>query len=102
MIKVNVKKNNHKIDMINIKGHANYDEYGKDIVCAAVSSTVITTVNNILSLDKTIEHIEGKDNLIIKVIKEDNNTYKILDNMILMLYELESDYPKYIKIFEEV
>ena len=30
---------------ITITGHANYDTYGKDIVCAAVSATVICTVN---------------------------------------------------------
>ena len=45
---------------ISILGHANYDDYGKDIVCAAVSATVITTVNGILSIDNnSIEVIEN-------------------------------------------
>ena len=42
MIKIEVKKKN-----ISIVGHANYDEYGKDIVCAAVSSVVITSIEAI-------------------------------------------------------
>ena len=42
MIKVKVEENNNYISKVTIKGHANYDELGKDIVCAAVSSIVIT------------------------------------------------------------
>ena len=38
MIRINIKKNT-----IIIKGHANYDKYGKDIVCASVSSIITTT-----------------------------------------------------------
>lgn len=99
MIKINIEKNDKKINKIDISGHAMYDESGKDIVCAAVSSTVITTVNHILSLGKTIDYIEGKDLLTIMVIKDDKVTQTLLNNMISMLCELESDYPKYIKIF---
>jgi uncharacterized protein YsxB (DUF464 family) len=98
VIKINIERDNDKIKKIIITGHANYDESGKDIVCAAVSATVITTVNHILSLSKTIEHIEAKDSLTVNVIKDDDVTQKLLNNMISMLNELENDYPKYIKI----
>ena len=43
MIKIKILK-----DYIEVKGHANYDDFGKDIVCASVSSIVITTVNAIV------------------------------------------------------
>ena len=46
MVKVEVKGNR-----ITILGHANYDEYGKDIVCAAVSSVVTTTIEAIAIFD---------------------------------------------------
>lgn len=99
MIKINIeKKDNNKISKIIISGHALYDDAGKDIVCAAVSSTVITTVNNILSLSKTIDYIEGREGLTIIVIKDDDVTQKILNSMLSMLKELENDYPKNIKI----
>lgn len=98
MIKINVENKGNCITKIVISGHAHYDEYGKDIVCAAVSSTVITTVNHILSLDKTIEHIEEDGRLIIAVIKDDDNTQKMLLSMLTMLSELEKDYPKHLKI----
>lgn len=48
MIKIKVKKDEEIIREISINGHALYDDYGKDIVCASVSSIVITTVNAIL------------------------------------------------------
>ena len=51
MIKVKVIHTKGKIREISISGHADYDEYGNDIVCAAVSSTVITTVNGIMKYD---------------------------------------------------
>ena len=46
MIKVLRSKKN-----ISITGHAMYDDFGKDIVCSAVSSIVITSLNGILSIN---------------------------------------------------
>ena len=53
MIKVNVKRQNNKVYEIVIKGHAGYDEAGKDIVCAAVSS-ILRTVLALLEKTPTV------------------------------------------------
>ncbi|MDD2203385.1 MAG: ribosomal-processing cysteine protease Prp [Bacilli bacterium] len=98
MIKIRILKEDNNIKKISITGHSGYEEAGKDIVCAAVSSTAITTVNNILSLDKTIDYIESNGSLIIVVTKTDKVTQKLLNNMVSMLSELENDYKKYIQI----
>ena len=87
MIKVNIRKNH-----IEIKGHAMYDDYGKDIVCAAVSSIVITTIN--------YENKEGYIN--IDIVNESETTKKLINNMVKLLKDLEQDYQKNIKINEEV
>ena len=64
MIKINVIKNNDAVEKISILGHAGYDIYGKDIVCASVSSIVITTVNAILRFDdKALTYDQLKDDL---------------------------------------
>jgi len=98
MIKVVVSK--EKIDIL---GHAMYAEFGKDIVCAAVSSTVITTINAILRFGRTIQYVEKKDGLTIQIIKNDHITKTLLDNMITLLQELEENYEENIKImFKEV
>ena len=94
MIKVNIKDKS-----ITVTGHANYDLYGKDIVCASVSSLVISTVNAILKFDENaISYQEKKDKLVINIKKEDEITKKLIGNMVDMLNELSSQYPKNIKI----
>ena len=81
MIKIEVNKKN-----ISIVGHANYDEYGKDIVCAAVSSVVITSIEAIALFDKdAIDVIQSKDKLelnsgmieLLKYLYENKNKYSL-------------------------
>ena len=94
MIKVEVTKDN-----ISIHGHAMYDDYGKDIVCAAVSSIVMTSVESIAAFDqKSIDVEESKDKLTININKHNDITDKLIDTMINLLKELEKKYPKNIKI----
>ena len=101
MIKVNVKYNNNKVYELVIKGHAGYDVHGKDIVCAAVSSMAITTVNNIIALDDSVDYEENSGLLIIRVKRDTEINNKLLDNLVRMLTELESQYPKNIEIRNE-
>lgn len=101
MIKVQVKRSNNNVYEIVIKGHANYDDYGKDIVCAAVSSMAITTINSIILLDESIDYEEKSGLLIIRVIKDTDVNNKLLNNLVNMLNELQSQYPKNIEIRNE-
>jgi uncharacterized protein YsxB (DUF464 family) len=102
MIKVQISVNDNNIKKINIKGHAGYDDYGKDIVCSSVSSITITTVNAILMFDKNyVSYNEKKDNFEIVINENNDITNKLIQNMINMLTELSQDYPKNIKIEEE-
>ena len=97
MIRVKVKP-----EIITVSGHANFDEYGKDIVCASVSSIVTTSVNAILSFDKNAIKYTVKEGLIsIEKISNDDTTDTLLGNMINVLEDLANDYPKNIKIERE-
>lgn len=101
MIKVKLVKDNNKIKRVIITGHAGFDDFGKDIVCASVSSTVITSVNASLSINSESLIYNEDNGLDIEVVKDDIVTTKIIDNMIANLYELEKAYPKNIEIKEE-
>ena len=101
MIKVNVKKNDDKIYELVIKGHAGYDVSGKDIVCAAVSSMAITTINNIIALDDSIYYEEDSGLLKIRVENDTEVNQKLLNNLIRMFEELKQQYPKNIEIRNE-
>lgn len=94
MIKIELKDN-----LITIKGHAGYDDKGKDIVCASVSSIVITTINAIVEINpEAIDYSDLDNEIIIRKLKEDDIVNKLLNNMILLLESLEKDYKEYIKI----
>ena len=102
MLKVIIKKQDNKIKKINLLGHANYDDYGKDIVCSSASSIMITTVNAIMMFSKNyIAYEQKKDNFEIVINKNDEILDNLITNMINMFKELEEDYPKNIKIEEE-
>ena len=99
MLRINVEKIDNKFKSITFTGHANYRDYGNDIVCAAASATMLTSVNAILSISNdTIKLIEEKDKQTIKVIKQDEITEKLLNNMLDCLKSIEKQYPKNIKI----
>ncbi len=98
MIKINISKENNIIKEITITGHAMYDDYGKDIVCSAVSTCIITTINAIVELDNSyIDVIENKE-FIIKINKTDKVCDTLIKNMLTILNELSEQYPKNIKI----
>ena len=101
MIKVNFRKKDNKVYEVVIKGHAKYDEYGKDIVCAAVSTMAITTINAILCLEDSIDFEENSGILKIKVLNDTEVVQKLLDNLYQELNEVHDMYPKNIEIRNE-
>ena len=94
MIKISVTD-----DEVIISGHANHDDYGKDIVCASVSSIAITTVNAVIEFNPESIKVEEKEGYLkIDVIEHTRETDILISSMMDLLYELESKYPKNIKI----
>ena len=99
MIRINVQKENNQIKKITLEGHANYEEYGKDIVCAAVSATYLCTVNAILSLNEKLIQVKNNQDLQeIIVINYDATINILLNNMVNCLKSLEKQYPKNINL----
>lgn len=95
MIKVDLSKDK----VITVSGHSGYEERGKDIVCASVSSIVITTINGIIEIDNdAIDYSDLDNKIIIRILKDDEIVNKLIKNMILLLESLEKDYKDYIKI----
>ena len=94
MISIKIKN-----DEIVISGHANYKDYGKDIVCASISSIAITSINAIVEFDNTAIDVEEKEGYLkINILKHTTECDKLISNMIKLFEELEIKYPKNIKI----
>ena len=99
MINIKVQYKNDKISKVTIKGHANYETFGKDIVCAAVSSIATTSINAILTLDSDACKYEVNDGkLDISINEKSDMALKLINNMLNMLKELQDQYPKNIEI----
>ena len=93
MVKVDIKK-----DKIIVLGHSNYNDYGKDIVCASISSIVITTINALLKIDENCIKYEDNDGYVeITILKHDKYIDILIGNMIDLLKELEKQYKKILK-----
>jgi len=99
MIKVSKESKNNVTFKVVIDGHSGYAESGYDIVCASVSSIVTTSVNMMVRLDKDAISYETKDGFIkIEISKHNEFIDIVLENMLDLLEELATTYPKNIKI----
>lgn len=101
MIKVKFYTEKDLTHKVVIDGHSGYADVGKDIVCASVSSMVITTVNMILRLEKEAISYTTKDGFIEIVIHKHTDVIDtIIENLRSLLQELAGEYPKNIKIIK--
>lgn len=99
MIKVQTFKENNVTCKVVIDGHSGYAESGFDIVCASVSSIVITSVNMMIRLDENAIAYEAKDGFIkMEISKHSEFIDIVLENMMDLLTQLATSYPKNIKI----
>jgi len=97
MIKVRILENE-----IIISGHAGFADYGKDIVCASVSSMVVACANDMLTVnEKAVTYTDDGSEVVIKIIQEDELISKLLNNLKELLKSLAKDYPENIKIDSE-
>ena len=94
-----VKENEQAL--IEIKGHSGYAKFGKDIVCASISTACIVTANLIEKLNLSYNIIdlvcdEGYFRLSVKTIDETLNG--IFENLEYTMEDISKQYPKYLKI----
>ena len=103
MIKIQINKTNNKYSSFIVSGHSNYDEKGKDIVCAGVSAIVVGGMNSLLNENKNAIEYKCKDGYAYILVKDidNDNINKILDVITTQLYTIEESYPKFIKIIEK-
>ena len=98
MISVNVTFIGKEVKSLTVSGHANYDKYGKDIVCAGVSAVVTGGINALESQVNNIEIINEDNKLGVKVINSNEYIQIVLNTILIQLETIERSYKKYIKI----
>lgn len=99
---VRYKRANGFISRVELKGHANFDDSGKDIVCSSISSISATTINAILRIYReSITFANNGGYVLIEVKQSDEVVEKLLINMIELLKELSITYSKNVKVILE-
>ncbi|MBQ3001938.1 MAG: ribosomal-processing cysteine protease Prp [Bacilli bacterium] len=88
-------------------GHSGYAESGSDIVCSSITTAIFTSLNLLLRYLKKDQYsfIESDGHLSF-IIKEtvdlDSVTWELSQNVFDNLYDIlknvESDYPKFLKV----
>lgn len=106
MIKVKISKKNKSIKALEIRGHAEYAEHGKDIVCAAVSFLAFNTIDtftDLLDMKNDISYEVGK-NVIRLQVKEglapekERDSQLILNKFELGMKSLLAEYGDFVRV----
>lgn len=86
-------------DGFTINGHAEYDEYGKDIVCSAVSFLSQTIAEEMQSLDTvTVQKFSGFMGIKLHTISMETKT--LLEYFDFAVRKLAQQYPENVQIKE--
>lgn len=92
----------NKLIGFKVSGHANFSEFGLDIVCASVSSAVQLVCNTITECFKSEAEVsvDETDGICLKLVNPSNEVSSILliDGLKLHLETLLENFPKNIKI----
>lgn len=94
MITVSVRKNE-----IEISGHANYAEVGKDIVCAGVTAltqTLIRSIENLTSDKIEYEISPGRADIHFRNLSEEGKL--LVDSFFIGVCQIAGEFPEYVRV----
>ena len=106
MIKIEIEKRNERIIYFEISGHANFKEYGQDIICSAVSSVSQMTLNGLIEILKLkkLKYTEKEGYIVCDLEKSGltDEEYERADiltqSMFSYLEEIARQYGKYVNL----
>jgi len=83
-----------------ISGHSGYAEEGQDIICAAVSSAALMTVNTVTEIQKLSADIAVDDGFLkLDLSPKDAQTASVaLEGLRLHLTALSQEHPQFINV----
>lgn len=103
MIHVTIHINDDgQVNSFTMSGHADFDEYGKDLVCAGASAVVFGAVNSVINMTECEPEINMNEDEGLFHFETDNPDVDklqiILESMIISLKTIEDEYGEYINI----
>lgn len=99
MIHISVSYQNNHIVKLKAQGHALFDEYGKDIVCAGVSS-ILTGLLNAIDLKTDYDCWIDDESMNVETDKVSEIGQIILETGLIQLQTIQQQFPNNIQIRE--
>ena len=101
MIKITATRNNGKIVNLTVKGHADSAPYGKDLVCAAVSSILVGGCNALKEPNCYAIKLNEGDASINELSHANEHDYEVLEVMLVQFKSVEETSKKFLKVIEK-
>ena len=98
MIKVIYDIDDDKYTYLSVSGHANADEYGKDLICASVSSIMFGFMNALDALDEDVEIKQLTNKITITNHTTSNKVQDYFELVMMQLKTIEESYGDFIKV----
>lgn len=90
---------------LKVNGHANYDDHGKDIVCAGVSALTQALVGFIENNDECEGECQENDcggHIHIYALKSDDKVYAAFEMAFIGLLQIEMAHPNYVTVSRRI
>lgn len=81
-----------------IKGHANFDQHGYDIVCAAVSILSYTALNTLDYYEIDFDFFDDEDEMKVSLKNSNEKSEIILNNFEIGIKTLLTNYNEYVNL----
>ena len=98
MIKVIYEVNDDLYTYIEVKGHAESADYGKDLICASVSSIMFGFMNALDALDEDVEIKQLTNKIVVKNHSKSEMIQDYFELVMTQLKTLEVSYGSFIKV----
>ena len=98
MIKASYEANDDRYLSLEVGGHAEFSEFGKDLICASVSSIMFGFMNALDELHENVE-IRQSTNKIAIINKSESDVVQDYFELVMMqLKTIEESYGDFIKV----
>ncbi|MBQ2658566.1 MAG: ribosomal-processing cysteine protease Prp [Erysipelotrichaceae bacterium] len=98
MIKAKYEVKDGSYLSLDVKGHAEYGEYGKDLICASVSSILFGFMNALDELQENVKIKQTENHITVTDHSGSSTVQDYFELVIFQLKTIEESYGDFIKL----
>ena len=83
---------------LDVSGHAEFGEFGEDLICASVSSIMFGFMNALDALNEDVEIVQEKNRIIVRDHSDSKVVQDYFELVITQMKTIEVSYGDFIKV----